>query len=753
MTIMKKRLPTKKQRTIGLTAILGALAITVVLLCSLMVEQSNQMVQNQTQRYLTEISEQSAYKVNQKVEFNLAVLQSMAENLALLKDQSENIQQNYLNSAVARNSFSWVGFSGFDHILHVEGMDDTDVSSSPAIRSALEGSASISSSLITTPDGRQGIIYAVPLLIDGTVQGVLAGWDSLDSMEVLFSAETFEGQGFSHIVDQNGNFIIRSNNPNALLDSSNFFEALELRTGAPIESLNMVKEDMKAGRTGHLHVVIDQSEVEDLNYIPLARTGWYLISVAPAGVYADSVSGFTHLAIALNVAIFLIFLFLILIIVYLDSRKNTEISRIAYVDPVTGGFTSPRFEIEVEKRLRSSQPFAFLSLDIRKFKLINDTFGSEEGNKVLKYVHDQIKNHLKEGEYVSRISADTFNILLSTTSKEDILNRIQTFAKNINQFNETIDTPYYLPLNCGVYFVTDKKEDIITIRDRANAARKVGKVERSHNEPLFSCIFYSGVERQQLLREKEMENSMERALANEEFVVYLQPKVDLTSNQVVGAEALVRWQTADNGMIPPNDFIPFFEKNGFILKLDLYVFEKVCRILRGWIDNGLKPVPISVNLSRVHLRIPNFLEEFQSIQKKYDIPPELLEIELTETMVFENLDFLKQVIDQIHQMGFQCSMDDFGSGYSSLNVLKDVPVDILKLDKVFFDKNGNDDRGNDVVESVIQLAKKLGMITISEGVETIPQVEFLKQVDCDIVQGYVFSRPVPVEEFEKLIYF
>lgn len=750
---MEKHLLTKKQRTYGLAAILGLLAITVVSLCSLMFEQSNRIIQNQTQRYLSEISEQSAYKVNQRVDFNLAILRSTAESLIILKDQPEELRQNYLRNTVSNNSFDWIGFVGPDRILHIDEIPVSDLSGSPTVQSALAGSPAISPTLISTENGSQGILYSVPMEIDGAVAGALIGWDSLDNMKVLFSAETFKGQGFSHIVDQDGNFILHSDNPNALLDSSNFFEALELRTGAPLDSLNTVKKDMQAGKSGHLHIVIDQSEEEDINYIPLSTEGWYLISVAPAGVYADSLNSFTRLAVTLNIVIFLIFLLLILLIVCLDSKKSKEISRIAYVDPITGGFTSPRFEMEVSKHLRISQPFAFLSLDIRKFKLINDTFGSEEGNKVLKYVHDRIREELKDGEYVSRISADTFNIILNTASKEEVLSRIQVFTKRINEFNDTCDTPYYLPVNCGIYFVTDQKEDIITIRDRANAARKVGKEERNHDEHLYSCIFYSGAERQQLLREKEMENTMERALENEEFVVYLQPKVDLSSNQIVGAEALVRWRTADNGMIPPNDFIPFFERNGFILKLDLYVFEKVCRILKTWIDQGLKPVPISVNLSRVHLRVPNFLDEFQAIQLKYEIPPEFLEIELTETMVFENLEFLKQVIDRIHQMGYHCSMDDFGSGYSSLNVLKDVPVDILKLDKVFFDKNGNDNRGNDVVESVIQLAKKLGMVTISEGVETIPQVEFLKQVDCDIVQGYVFSRPVPVAEFETLLYF
>lgn len=236
-------------------------------------------------------------------------------------------------------------------------------------------------------------------------------------------------------------------------------------------------------------------------------------------------------------------------------------------------------------------------------------------------------------------------------------------------------------------------------------------------------------------------------MENNEFVVYFQPKVELKTNKIAGAEALVRWQDPKKGLIPPDEFIPIFEKNGFITKLDIYVFEEVCKTIRKWLNEGINPIPVSVNLSRMHLQNPNFLKKYKEIQEKYEVPADLLEIELTETLVFENFEQLKKVIDDIHQMGFSCSIDDFGSGYSSLNLLKEIPVDILKLDRIFFSKK-NDKRGNSVIESIISLAKKLNMTTISEGVETISQVEFLRKADCDLVQGYVYSKPLAKDDFE-----
>lgn len=253
-----------------------------------------------------------------------------------------------------------------------------------------------------------------------------------------------------------------------------------------------------------------------------------------------------------------------------------------------------------------------------------------------------------------------------------------------------------------------------------------------------------------MVREKEIENKMQDALKNHEFEVYLQPKVELKGETIAGAEALVRWNDPEYGLISPAEFIPIFEKNGFIVNLDLYMFEQVCGLLQSWIEKGYEPVPVSVNLSHVHLKNPDFLKEFRAIFQKYKLPPKLLEIELTETLVFENLDLLVKVIDQFHEIGFDCSLDDFGSGYSSLNILKDVPVDTLKLDRGFFGSNQQkNDRGGYIVESIIELAKKLKMQTVSEGVETKEQVAFLKKANCDMVQGYVFAKPVPIVDFEK----
>ncbi|EFL85490.1 diguanylate cyclase (GGDEF) domain-containing protein [Desulfovibrio sp. 3_1_syn3] len=436
----------------------------------------------------------------------------------------------------------------------------------------------------------------------------------------------------------------------------------------------------------------------------------------------------------------------------LQRQANRQLERLAFVDPVTSGRNRTSFEIDAGGAVRAALPgtYVLVWLDIQKFKVINDFFGVEMGDRVLRHCYETVEAHLENGEYVARLAADGFNLLLRTAGEKELEARLNRIAEDANNFEPFRERNYLLSFSAGIYPIDDPVLSLVKIQDRANIARK--KSGGSEEHCLCTCLFYSEQDRLRSLREKEMENRMHDALGRDEFVVYLQPKQSLKKAAIGGAEALVRWR-APEGLIPPNDFIPLFEQNGFIVDLDLHVFEKVCAMLRKWLDNGVTPVPVSVNMSRVHLADPQFLERYETIRRAYDVPPELLEIELTESLVFENPHLLVQFIERIRAHGYHCSIDDFGSGYSSLNLLKDMNVNVLKLDRVFFASQEADNaRERTVIVSVIDLAKKLSMGTVAEGVETTRQVEFLQQAGCDMVQGYVFSRPVPLAEFEQMAF-
>lgn len=723
------------------------ICVTVTILCTMMVEESGHVIKSETERYLGELSNLTSHKVNQTVEYNLEIIKRIGRNVTLMEDDVR-LKNSYLENMEEGSYFQWVGFVEPDARLKLEGRQEKDVSDIKVVQEAFKGQSGVSENRVTVFDGEPGILYASPVKRENMVCGAVLGFVKEEVLKEILAADTFDGIGFSYIIAEDGSYILSSDNPYSRLKGDNFFGDIQKQgTFGQDGVMETMLADMAEKKSGSLHLRVEEVEERFMYYRPLDSGGWYLISVMPPQVYAENIKNFTDFALGINMTLGVVFMALIWYIIWSTGKKNREIERMAYLDSVTGGYTPLWFELELKEKLKGRAECAFVSMDLRKFKLINDSFGSEKGNRVLKHIHNVIQENLLPGEFTARINDDLFNIVLNNVSHEEITERLQKIADDANRFNQGAKELYYLCLDCGIYLIEDYGDDVFVIRDRANTARKKNK--ETGEIHLCSCVFYSDLERLQMLKEKGMENAMERALEDGEFIIYLQPKVSLENRRIIGAEALVRWKNGETDMVYPDEFIPLFERNGFITKVDLYVFETVCKLIRRWIDSGIEPLPVSVNLSRNQLRIPDFLKRYQEIQERYQVPAHLLEIELTETLVFENLEFLKQVIREIHDMGFKCSMDDFGSGYSSLNVLKEVEVDILKLDRAFFSKE-QDKRGEDVIASVINLAKKLNMTTVAEGVETILQVEFLKQADCDMIQGYVFSRPVPIEEFEPL---
>ncbi|MCI5731021.1 MAG: bifunctional diguanylate cyclase/phosphodiesterase [Eubacterium sp.] len=416
-------------------------------------------------------------------------------------------------------------------------------------------------------------------------------------------------------------------------------------------------------------------------------------------------------------------------------------------DDVTGGKNKKEFERIAKDLLKGDGSYVVVYANIDRFKLINETYGNDVGDQILRQIHKIIDDELRWDEVSGRIMADNFGVLMRYHSLPKLDQRLYRISKQLSELTDEQGNSYGIILYFGVYVVEEDETNISVMLEHANLARK--KISPSHLVPMG---IYDVKESQRLGRDKALEMKMHNALEQGHFVPFLQPKYELEGESIAGAEALVRWIDPEEGMIYPNEFIPLFESNGFIVELDLYMFEEVCKLVERWNKEGHPIIPVSVNLSRSHFEIPNFFDYYEYVLKKYDVPPRSIEIELTESLFFNDMESLSVLVQQIHDAGLSCSIDDFGSGYSSLNMLKDVKVDALKLDRVFFESGDNDERGKDIVQSVIQLAQALDLHTISEGVEEREQVEFLKEMHCDLIQGYVFAKPMPVPEFEKLAF-
>lgn len=414
-------------------------------------------------------------------------------------------------------------------------------------------------------------------------------------------------------------------------------------------------------------------------------------------------------------------------------------------DNLTGLYNKDKLYSVAQQRLKTntSSKYAFIIFDLDKFRIINDVFGSSTGDKFLNYVANTLQTNMPEDAICGRLYSDNFGIFMNYNNDNDIINFMDSITKKIRKYPIDIK----ISISYGVYKIEDIQLTMNTICDWANFAKK-----RIKGNALKSGAFYDDTLRHNMLEEQALENDMERSLQNDEFKVYLQPKFNIETSEVIGAEALTRWIHPVRGLIPPDRFIPLFERNNFIINMDKYIWEQVCKLIRKWLDLGLKVVPISLNVSRLHIVDPKLPSIINDLIMKYNIPSSLIEIEITETAFFENITDINNSIKKLKEFGFAVSMDDFGSGYSSLNMLKELHVDILKIDRNFMNEVVATEKGKTVIRHTISMATDLNLEIISEGVETEEQAKFLLQNGCNTAQGFFYSKPLAIDNYETFVY-
>lgn len=429
----------------------------------------------------------------------------------------------------------------------------------------------------------------------------------------------------------------------------------------------------------------------------------------------------------------------------LNAIDKSKVRFLEY-DSLTGIYSQQKFYQLTREMLDSSsdEEFAFIHFDIDRFKMINALYGAAEGDRLICYVAYAIKMTMDEygKSTYGRINGDIFGICMAYKQIKDIYNILEQIKARVRKHVVN----YYFETCAGIYLIQDREMEVDAIFDNASIAATQCKENYMIHEALFTKEMNDKVK-----HEQSVIDEMSKALDEGQFIVYFQPKYDLEGYNPGGAEALVRWRKPDGTIVSPGEFIPIFEKNGFITKLDFYVWEKVCQFIRQELDEGREPAPISVNVSRVNLYNPNFLESLIDLVEKYKILPRYLHLELTESAFSDSAERIQDAVKYLHKAGFTILMDDFGSGYSSLNVLKDVDLDVLKIDMKFFSKGGTQEKGAKIIEAVIKMAEALDMTVIAEGVEDKEQVEFLTKVGCDYIQGYYFAKPMPEEQYKKLI--
>lgn len=736
------------------TAALTFLAVCVLIAVAMFGYYSRlqRTVINETDSYMREISRQIGLNVNGTINENFSVLNGVA---IVIKSPYIDTYEK-LRPIVQEQRLHW-GYQDI-YIIDESGNartangDTVNLGGGEYLRTAVVNHKQAMSTAQVV-DGEECIVFIIPvegLSLDGDEFVALAASYRVADFENILNMTAFDGKAYCTLNQRDGSVIVRSDSDDNRTGGYNTLNTLE--ASAKMDkggSLEAVRTDLAQGRSGMVGFTMDGVHTY-LSYTPLETGPWCLMTFVPVSVVNAQSQTLLSITLAMCGLIVLAFVLLLGALMLLSYRHGRRLERIAYVDEVTGGDTIQRFYIRANELLGANNrpQYALVYSNIEKFKVLNEQFGREACDGLLCSLWQGAHADLTDQECAGRIAADNFCILAVWDGWEQMAERIQRWYELAAAHNKEGGALWMDPIiGAGVYLIGEETMPFDHMIDRAKLALKDTDQELCGR---VRCAVYDDAVRRKLFREKQLEDMMEGALQKGEFMVYLQPKYAVENESIGGAEALVRWKSADEGMIYPDEFIPLFEKNGFIVQLDLYVFNEVCRAMRSWMDAGLTPVKVSVNCSRINLRLSNFLDRYKEACAKWGVPTEYMEIELTEGLVFEDVERLAQIIGEIHAAGFGCSMDDFGSGYSSLNMIRDIPVDTIKLDRVFFrTADRSPERTESVVGCILSMTKSLHMTTVAEGVEERPQVEMLKRLGCDFIQGYYFAKPMPISEFER----
>lgn len=433
---------------------------------------------------------------------------------------------------------------------------------------------------------------------------------------------------------------------------------------------------------------------------------------------------------------------------YQATVTQNKLEHLSRYDEVTGAYNGVYFRTILTEKCNNHVPLALNVLNIRNFKYINETYGVLTADKVLRRIKECLDSIREENEFFCRETADIFYLALNEQSADKLIKRIHSIYKLIQESCKDILGEYVLSLSCGTVFVEKSPEPYSATANLNYIMVALAETKKKKQDDI--CIYDEELHKDEQIR-SYVENNMQKALEQGEFKLYLQPKINLDNGKLMGAEALVRWISKDRGMIYPDKFIPLFEENGFCVKLDLYMVEQACKQIRHWIDNGLPAMHISVNQTRLLFTSENYVEKLLEITSKYKVSPKYITLEILESIAIDNIESINICIDKLRSKGFRISMDDFGSGYSSLNTLGKLKIDELKLDRLFLMDVTKDKEGvqRKIMACILALAKQLNIDTVAEGVETEQDEDMITKLSCDYGQGYYYSRPISVKDFEK----
>lgn len=730
---------TMKKILIVFSVLFGIVLVSLHGTYAIVSEMERQLMQN-----LEDVAAQNAAILESKIDAQHKLILSLSKELEGVTEDTIQEKLDSFESFLADFRLKRFAYCFPGGMTYSTDQGIADLSYRSFYQKGMEGKSCITGILSDALKKEHSPVNVMTIPVydaSGAVSGVFGlAYDAAALNETL-QIKSFDGKGYSCVLNEEGEIVSAMGGEN-LIHSGHIIEQLLALDEKNVDALNQLQALMQEKEEGSGKLYVPETLYYYVVPVHLMEDSvtWYMLTLVPSEVLNQRLFPIQKTQyVTCLLIVFLVVIGAVLFVLHI-KEQHEEILRYAYEDPVTGGPNYMKFQLEIAQR--SSHEGCLIVMDIANFNNIAVVAGEAASDVMVRESWEIIQSSLEKEELAAHIRDDMFLLFLLTEEKDKILQRMQCISEKIGEKAKNFEV-YGIQARYGICWMQEK-EPLESAYSKVKLAREYAVLSLGVN-----YAFYSEVNRVKMQHEKQLEDRFPMAIATEEFEIWYQPKYSAGECQIVGSEALVRWRNEKGEMISPGEFIPLFENNGMIVKLDEYMFRAVCRQQKKWLDEGKRVYPVSVNISRASLYCFDVHKRYHSIMQEYQLDPSYIQLEVTET-VMEERSNICDLLNKFRHMGIKILMDDFGTGYSSLATLSLQCFDTLKLDKTLIDHIGNKD-GETMLYHIIRMGQQMGLHITAEGVEKQTQLSFLQDMQCDDIQGFYFSKPVTRGEYEEMI--
>lgn len=686
------------------------------------------IVENNILNIIENLAVESSINIENEIKNKFTILETIAYNIST--EDLDNLQKTAksFNSLVKENNLKRIAIASADGTAYYDTGEIINISDREFFKASMDGNIYVSGVLYSRVDGKAINVLSIPIYLNGKVEAVLFANIISNEFYKDFNLDSINQLGNSFIIASDGNVIV--SNEKIKLHNLNLFEEFN------IENFNIEKNNDSDENNGYIKLKYNTKEYV-FYYSKINYSDWWVINLVDRTTIENKYYKIIESMKMINFSIIFFITITSFIISNREKRTNEKIKSLLYTDNITGGKNDAFLKKSIFKIINKKDKFAFIDLEITNIKNIVTIIGHKNTEFILKEIYTYLNNILNEDELVIHNYFGQYKLIMKYTDTNEFIERVEKI--DLSKIN------YNIKFIMGIYLV-DKQD--VSYEDMCSYVSLAKETLNNKNSNNKYMIYNEKMYKKEIDKVK-LEEDIKKAIENNEFKAWFQPKYGQDGKTIIGAEALVRWYKYGS-VISPYIFIPMCEANGLMKDIDELIFEDVCKNVRKWIDENKKVVPISINLSRSYLGKVNLIDNLEKYIDRYKISKNLIQFEITESSLIGSEETLKDIVSTLHEKGFKVLVDDFGVGYSSIKTISYVNFDVLKIDKSFIDGIG-EEKWQNIIKYTINMANTLGMEVVAEGVETEEQYKFLLECNCYMFQGYYFNKPMDSNDFSKLI--